>query len=122
MVHSKEIDQAIAAHGYWKNYLRNAIKTGQIDTTVEAIRSDNQCVFGKWLEDSMLTPMEEASHHYKTVKERHAEFHKTAARVVELALAGKKSDAERMISLGGEYTKISAELHLAMMEWKKSLS
>jgi len=122
MVHSKEIDQAIAAHGYWKNYLRNAIKTGQIDTTVEAIRSDNQCVFGKWLEGSMLTTMEEASHHYKTVKERHAEFHKTAARVVELALAGKKSDAERMISLGGEYTKISAELHLAMMEWKKSLS
>jgi hypothetical protein len=31
MVHIKEIDQAIAAHGYWKTYLRNAIKTGQID-------------------------------------------------------------------------------------------
>ena len=122
MVHSKEIDQAIAAHGYWKEYLRNAIKTGQIDTPVETIRSDNQCIFGKWLDSSLLTPMEEASPHYKTVKERHAEFHKTAARVVELALAGKKSDAERMISLGGEYTKISAELHSAMMEWKKSLS
>jgi hypothetical protein len=122
MVHSKEIDQAIAAHDYWKAYLRNAIKTGQIDTPVETIRSDNQCVFGKWLDGSMSTPMEKASHHYKTVKERHAEFHKTAARVVELVLAGKKSDAERMMSLGGEYAKISAELTLAMMEWKKSLS
>ena len=122
MVHIKEIDQAIAAHGYWKDYLRNAIKTGQIDTPVETIRSDNQCVFGKWLNSSMLTPMEEASHYYKAVKERHAEFHKTAARVVELVLAGKKSDAEKMMSLGGEYAEISAELTLAMMEWKKSLS
>jgi hypothetical protein len=121
MVHIKEIDQAIAAHGYWKDYLRNIIKTGRIDTPVETIRSDNQCVFGKWLDGSMLKPMEEASHHYKTVKERHAEFHKTAARVVELVLAGKKSDAERMISFGGEYANISAELTLAMMEWKKSL-
>ncbi|NJD55798.1 MAG: hypothetical protein FIA94_05255 [Nitrospirae bacterium] len=122
MVYIKEIDQAIAAHAYWKDYLRNAIKTGQIDTPVESIRSDNQCVFGKWLDGSMLTSMEEISHHFVTVKERHSEFHKTAARVVELILAGKKSDAEKMMSLGGEYATISAELTLAMMEWKKSLS
>jgi hypothetical protein len=121
MVHIKQIDQAIAAHGYWKEYLRNAIKTGQIDTPVETIRSDNQCIFGKWLDSSLLTPMEEASPHYKTVKERHAEFHRTAACVVELVLAGKKDDAERMMSLGGEYAKVSAELTTAMMDWKKSL-
>lgn len=122
MVYIKEIDQAIAAHGYWKVYLGNAIKTGQIDTSIETIRSDNQCVFGKWLDGSMPTFMEETSHHYITVKERHAEFHKTAARVVELILTGKKSDAERMMSPGGEYARISGELILAMMEWKKSLS
>lgn len=108
----------MAAHDYWKAYLKNAVETGQIDTPVETIRSDDQCVFGKWLNGSMLTPMEKSSHYYKTVKELHAEFHKTAARVVELVLAGKKSDAAKMLSLGGEYAKISAELTLAMMKWR----
>jgi hypothetical protein len=42
--------------------------------------------------------------------------------VVELVLVGKKSDAERMVSFGGEYAKISSKLTLAMMEWKKSLA
>jgi hypothetical protein len=119
MVDIKEINQAIAAHGYWKTYLRNAIITGKIDTPVETIQSDKQCVFGKWLDASMLTSTEKESYHYIRVKELHAEFHETAARVAELVLAGKKSDAERMMAPGGEYAKISAELTLAMMEWQK---
>lgn len=121
MAHIEEIQKAIAAHSKWKADLRQAMQTGKIDTPVETIRMDNQCFFGKWLDGSELTPAEKASHHYKTVKEHHAEFHKTAARVVELVLAGKKSDAEGMMSLGGEYAKISAKLTLAMMDWKKSL-
>jgi hypothetical protein len=122
MAEIKEIDQAIAAHGYWKAYLRNAIVTGRIDTPVETIRSDNQCIFGKWLDASMLIPEEETSYYYIRVKVLHAEFHETAARVAELALAGKKSDAERMMAPGGEYAQISAQLTLAMTEWKKSLT
>jgi hypothetical protein len=118
MVHSEEIDQAIAAHGYWKAYLLNAIKTGQIDIPVEMVRSDNQCIFGRWL---ATCPLEDISHHFIAVKERHEEFHKTAARVVELVLAGKKDDAEKMMSPDGEYARISTELTLAMMAWKKSL-
>jgi hypothetical protein len=118
MVHSEEIDQAIAAHGYWKAYLLNAIKTGQIDIPVEMVRSDNQCIFGRWL---ATCPLEDISHHFIAVKERHEEFHKTAARVVELVLAGKKDDAEKMMSPDGEYARISTELTLAMMAWKKGL-
>ncbi len=121
MVRESEIRQAIAAHDYWKGYLRNAIRTGRIDMPVEAIRSDSQCVFGKWLDGAMLTSQEESAHHLITIKERHAEFHQTAASVVELILAGKKSDAEKMMSIGGEYAKISAELTLALREWMKQL-
>jgi len=122
MVDIKEIDQAIAAHGYWKAYLRNATITGKIDMSVETIRSDTQCVFGKWLDVSMLTSTERESYHYVTVKELHAKFHETAARVAGLVLAGKKSDAERMMAPDGDYAKVSAQLTLAMMEWKKSLN
>lgn len=121
MAHIEEIEKAIAAHGKWKADLRQTLQTGKIDKPVETIRMDKQCFFGKWLDGSSLTPEEKESRHYKTVKEHHAEFHKTAARVVELVLAGKKSDAERMMSLGGEYAQISSKLILAMMDWKRSL-
>jgi hypothetical protein len=121
MAHIAEIEKAIGQHSKWKAALRHAIQTGQIDTTVEAIQRDDHCFFGQWLDGPALTAAEMASRHYKTVKERHAEFHKTAARVLELVLAGKRSDAERMMSIGGEYSKMSALLTLAMMEWKKSL-
>jgi len=122
MVDIEEIEQAIAAHGYWKVYLRNAIISGRIDTPVDTIRSDNECVFGKWLDASMLTSTEQESYHYITVKELHAKFHETAARVAGLVLAGKKSEAEGMMKPDGEYAKISARLILAMMEWKKTLN
>lgn len=46
------------------------------------------------------------------MKALHAEFHKSAARVVELALAGKKAEAhDLMAPVGGEYTKISSKLN-----------
>ncbi len=121
MAHSEEIVKAIVAHNKWKADLREAVKTGNIDTTLETIKMDSQCFFGKWLDGPALLPAEKASDHYKTAKEYHAEFHKTAARVLELVLTGKKSDAEEMMSLGGEYSKISAKLTRSMMAWKESL-
>jgi hypothetical protein len=121
MAHIEEIEKAIVAHSKWKADLRQAIKDGYIHTPVDTIRMDDQCFFGKWLDGPTLTPVERASGHYKKVKERHAEFHETAAHVVELVMAGRKSDAERMMSLGGEYAQISSRLTLAMIDWKKSL-
>jgi hypothetical protein len=121
MADRTEIEKAIGAHGMWKGRLSLAIEAGKSATPVESIRMDNQCVFGKWLHGSTLTSVDRASHHFKTVKELHAEFHKTAARVMELALSGSKTEALKAMSFGGEYASISARLTGAMMEWKKSL-
>src|SRR5512140_1919573 len=119
MANVEELNKAIGAHGMWKTRLKMAIETGQSDAPVETIRQDNQCAFGKWLYGSTLPPTDKASGHFKTVKELHAEFHRTAARVAELAMAGRKPEAEKMMSLGGEYSTISGKLTEAMMEWKK---
>ena len=86
---------------------------------METIRQDNQCVFGKWLYGPTHTAAEKASSHYKAVKDLHGEFHKTAARVAELALSGKKAEAEAMMALGGQYAAVSGNLTQAMMAWKK---
>jgi Chemoreceptor zinc-binding domain len=119
MANIEEIDKAIGAHGMWKTRLKLAVDTGKTDTPVETIGQDNQCAFGKWLYGPTLTSMDKASSDYKTVKNLHAEFHKTAARVVTLVLDGKKEEAEKMMELGGEYASISGKLTRAMMEWKK---
>lgn len=117
MANVEELDKAIAAHGMWKVRLKSAIDTGKIDTPVATIQMDNQCAFGKWLYGDTLTSVDKSSAQYKTVKELHAEFHKTAA---QLATTGKKADAEKMMASGGGYNAVSAKLTSAMMAWKNS--
>lgn len=119
MASIEELDKAIGAHGSWKTRLKTAIETGKIEVSIDTIKVDNQCAFGKWFYGSTLNPQDKTSTHYKTVKELHAEFHKIAAKVAELAINGKKSDAEKMMAVGGEYSKISSKLTQAMIDWKK---
>ena len=118
MANIEELDKAIGAHGLWKTRLRNAIESGKIEADIATIRVDNQCAFGKWLYGSTLSSLDKSSSHYKTVKELHAEFHKTAAHVAELAVNGKKTEAEKMIASGGDYARISSKLTQAMVDWK----
>lgn len=119
MASIEELDKAIGAHGMWKTRLKTAIDSGAIDADIATIRVDNQCAFGKWLYGSTLSLQDKTSNHYNTIKELHAEFHKIAALVAELAVNGKKAEAEKMIAIGGEYAKISSQLTQAMIEWKK---
>jgi len=121
MAQVQEIEKAIGAHGMWKARLKAAIDTGKSEMPVETIRVDNQCEFGKWLYGATLSAQDKTSPHYSKVKELHAQFHKTAARVAALALSGKKAEAEKMIASGGEYAEASAKLTGAMMEWDKSV-
>lgn len=119
MLNKEEIDKAIGAHGMWKTRLKQAIETGKSEVSVETIRQDNQCNFGKWLYGSTLSAADKSSAQYKTVRELHAEFHKCAARVTDLAVTGSKGEADRMLAFGGEFTTVSSRLTAAMMEWKK---
>ena len=119
MANIEELDKAIGANGMWKTRLRLAIESGKIDASVETIRVDDQCAFGKWLYGSTVSAQHKLTSSYKTGKVLHAGFHKTAAQVAEFAVAGKKAEAEKMIAVGGEYAKISSQLTQAMIEWKK---
>jgi hypothetical protein len=119
MINKDELAKAIGAHGMWKTRLKQTIDTGKTDISVDTIRQDNQCAFGKWLHGASISAQDKTSNHYRTVKDLHAEFHKCAARVADQALAGNRAEADRLLSLGGEFTDISDRLTSAMMEWKK---
>lgn len=119
MAHKEAIDSAIARHGMWKAWLRQAIETGILERSVDAIRSESQCAFGKWLYGPELSAADKASTHYEAVRRAHVEFHVTGARVAEFVLTGQKEEATKMMSLGGEYSAVSARLTMAMLAWKQ---
>ena len=110
------IISGIGAHGKWKQCLLNAIATGKSEWTPDIVCQDNQCDFGKWLYS--CSSNEQTSPHYNKIKGLHADFHKTAADVLTLALAGKTDDAKKAVDLGSEYVTISGSLTKEMMAWK----
>jgi hypothetical protein len=117
MADIQEIDKAIGAHSMWKARLKSAISTGKSEVPVATIKVDNQCAFGQWLYGQTLNASDKTTPDYKTVKDLHAEFHKVAARVAELATSGKQAEADQVLSQ--EFADASLKLTTAMMNWKK---
>lgn len=115
-MHSEAIDKAVAAHGMWKQRLRKAIDDGRSDFTVARVSPDNACDFGKWLYS--LPPAERSAAHWVEVQALHAQFHTEAARILGLALAGKKAEAEKLLALNSTFASLSSSLTKVMMRWK----
>ena len=119
MSDTEHLSHAIAAHGRWKTRLRQAVDTGKSDQTAATVRSDTLCEFGKWFH--AVSPQERVTERWKKIRDLHAEFHKEAARVLTLALAGQKAEAEAALALGSHFSKISADLTLALVAWRDSI-
>jgi hypothetical protein len=115
-----EIRNAIGAHGLWKSRLASAIETGKSEFTPEAVCTDNQCAFGKWLYGTTITPADKRGAHYETVRKLHTEFHKVTGDVLKMALTGKKDEAQRLVDPHSRYISLSGELIRTMMKWAES--
>jgi hypothetical protein len=120
MLTKEAIKKGIGAHGMWKQRLRKAIETGESEWTPDVVCQDNQCEFGKWLYS--CSAEEKASPHYENVKNLHAKFHVSAAKVLSLALSSKTKEAENEIGAGSDYSKHSNALTIEMMAWEKEVS
>lgn len=112
----EEITAAIAAHGMWKQRILDACETGKSEFSPEVVKTDYQCVFGKWLYDS-ISAKEKASPYYVQVKDLHAQFHKEAARLLEIALNGQGAEAKKATSIGTPYASLSGKLVMLLMKW-----
>jgi len=119
-IDQEQIDKAIRAHGMWKTRLKQAIETGKIDVALDDVRVDNVCAFGKWIYSPSFPATIQQSSQFQQIREMHADFHKLAGKVAEMALKGHKGEAEQFMSANGEFTKLSYELIAALMAWKKS--
>ncbi len=113
-----QISKSIGAHGLWKQRILSAIDTGKSDWTPDVVRQDCNCDFGKWLGSADAEV--KVSPHYAKVKGLHSDFHKVAASVLEMALAGRKEEATAAVGSSSEYANISTNLTREMMDWKKN--
>lgn len=120
MVDIDKLNLAIAAHAKWKHLLKDAIDSQKCDRTVESAKSDGLCDFGKWL--MSLSAADRASKHWQAIHKLHAEFHGAAAKVLELALKGKREEANAELSMQGAFTRISSQLTVAVSNWKRELT
>lgn len=115
-----EIPKAISAHGQWKVKLKRAIDTGECDSTPAKVKRDNNCSFGKWLHERIET-QHRSTPYYNEVVKLHADFHKEAGSILELALNGSKDEATQKLGLGSDFSSLSSRLTKKMTEWLNSL-
>jgi methyl-accepting chemotaxis protein len=114
-----QIERALAAHGSWKSHLKEAVRTGRSTRNAAEAGTDNACEFGKWFYG--LPPAERDTQNGRDVRALHAEFHRIAGAVLELALAGRREEAEHLLEAGGEFAQVTAKLTFALIGWKSRL-
>ncbi|HVO75695.1 MAG TPA: CZB domain-containing protein [Ignavibacteriaceae bacterium] len=119
MITKEVIDNALSAHVQWKKKLQEVLDTGKSEFKVSIVKKDDQCQFGQWLKN--LSEQEKKSPEYGRVSELHAQFHLAAAEILDLALKGKKEEAQKKLQLGGGYGQISGKLVLALQTWRNKL-
>lgn len=105
------IEAAIGAHGRWKTRLLWAVRSGQSLFTVEEAGASDRCRLGKWIAGQPRTETLEE------VDRLHADFHREAGRVLDLALRGDRAAVERELALGMPLAETSARLTSRLIAW-----
>ena len=115
---SEQLDMAITAHAKWKGRLRDAIETGRSDWSLQRLRSDTLCDFGKWLQTLPLS--ERLAERFQRIRDLHRDFHAEAAKILSMALSGQRAEAEAALALGSAFGGISCRLVLELEAWRQS--
>ena len=111
-----QINNAIGAHGSWKIKLRTAVNKGHSEHSVDEVRCDDRCPFGKWLYGGDIDAAMKASAPYNVIKRLHAEFHVCAADVLQKATTGDAAGAAQIMER--EFTPTSEKLVRGLRKWK----
>lgn len=120
MIEKAAIDNALNAHAQWRHRLYNSIESGSAEFSIRRVGADDECEFGKWLLG--IDSEDRCGSDYDNIKALHTEFHRIAARVLELALSGKREEALAFMLPGGEYNQASMKLIEALAKCRERSS
>jgi hypothetical protein len=113
----QKIDAAAAAHGQWLTRLRTAIETGTSEFKPQVVATDNACDFGKWLYGEFPAALR-GTPAYEAIRTAHAKFHASAAKILQLAIDGRKGEALKLMDPQGEFMTLSGSLLLKLRALK----
>ncbi len=116
----QQITAAIAAHHAWMGRLRIAAEYGRSSVDVQTTAKEEACPIGIWLTRGISSSLK-AGPSYARLRTLHAQFHKEAARVLTLALAGD-SRAKSELAEGGAFAQVSTELRHTLYDWLAEVS
>ena len=119
MVKMADIEEISIAHAQWKKEFLNSISSQQSELDPEVVKRDDVCQFGKLLHGLPQEDMQ--SEHFITVKNLHADFHKAAGEIAELAATGRRDEALKTIEGYGQLSNIMGKLGLALRVWESKL-
>ena len=115
----EEIYKAMDAHSMWRERLAKAIDDKHIEIPVETIKVDNQCAFGKWIYGGDIPEDIKSSEIFHNIISVHAEFHKEAAKIAELAINHKEEEAKELMKVDSRYDQLSKNLYQLLFQLKK---
>ncbi len=116
----EQVEDAIDMHHTWLFRLKQAVETGRSEYSVANVARDDLCSIGEWLYETMA-PELRASPFFAITRERHAVFHRSAARLLSLALAGDPN-VTASLERGGDFQMVSALLLDALEDWLAAAS
>jgi len=115
------LTSAINAHSAWTTRLKAAIGSKKLDVPVSTVRTDNQCMFGKWLYGEQLSADDKQTENYRNAQRLHAQFHEAAATVAQFAIAGQREAAENAMGPASDYARVSSALTAALNRWSAAV-
>jgi methyl-accepting chemotaxis protein len=114
-----DFDSAIEAHRGWKVKLRKAIAEHE-RVDADKICRDDQCPLGQWIHGPGGVKFGTRKI-FTDLLAKHAEFHQTAGGVARKINAGDYADAERLISSGSDFARVSTEVTTLLTGAKRGL-
>ena len=108
-VHGLDFDGAISAHGKWKQRLVDYISGGGEQLDPNIVGRDDQCALGCWIHSDGKKLGNDS--HFPDLKHEHAEFHRSAGKVIRSYQSGSLAQARELID--GEFSMRSSKvLHI----------
>ncbi len=111
-----QLSKALNTHRRWKDRLLKAIETGTSEFKPATVRMDSQCEFGKWLYNDASAELQQTAQ-YQQIKQLHSTFHHEAARILEIALQGRRDEAHHLLGVGSNFEKTAEALNTELMGW-----
>lgn len=98
-------DAAINAHIDWKMKLTKYMANPDRSLNSDHVCKDNQCALGKWIYGDGQQYSQLGN--FSELRATHADFHKTAGKIIEYIHSGSAASAQKLLSPEGYYSEVS---------------